>query len=199
MRHLATIPTLASLLMFPLWSACGEETSASEATETQAAVTTSERPVAAGCLEFCEKSNACARAEGRSVPRTASDCEASCQEDEVYGRTPELAFVCAEEECGEAFRRCTRETLMRHMRSAEVAVFPPTCVGLCNRAARCAERARDPLPPGSGDCAAACEGVGPYADIPPREHLCAVYPCGDDYRACRERGGPPPGEPPPSP
>lgn len=84
--------------------------------------------------------------------------------------------------------------MMDHMRQSEVAVFPPTCVGLCNKVGWCAARTGEAPGPGTDDCEAACAEGGAYAEVPRREHGCALANC-EDLAECRQGGAAAPAAP----
>ncbi len=157
----------------------------------------SSRGDGAGCVAFCEKSLECAEREGRPIPPGAGDCEASCRPGGTHHAAPPAVWACADEPCGRAFAACSMRGMMEHMRESEVAVFPRSCEGLCNKAAWCAERTGEPRGPGEDDCEAACAPGGPYADLAPNVFRCVDVACGEQLRACRATGGPrePPGSP----
>lgn len=185
-----------------LWSAAAcEDESESASTATSAAATTSvgatssaEAPstTRSECEAFCEHSNRCAREAGRRLPTAAQNCAESCGADGLYAATPPAVFGCREAACGEPFQRCTMAGMMAHMRESEVGVFPPSCEGLCHKAARCAERTGRPEPEGTGDCQASCRS-GVYADVQDREFLCVHAECGEPFDRCRADQGPPEG------
>jgi hypothetical protein len=140
----------------------------------------------AECRAFCEKANECARAEGRQVPEAAADCAVSCRPGGVHRRAPAAIHACARQACGPAFVECSQRAMIAHMRDREVAVFPPLCEGLCEKAAWCARHGGgQPLGPGEDDCEAACEAGGAYAETSNEEHLCVHQQCGPDFVACR--------------
>jgi hypothetical protein len=142
------------------------------------------------CRAFCEKSNECASASGRTVPPDARDCARSCGPGGVHRQAPEAIHVCASEECGQAFITCARQAMLAQMQDRDIAIFPPICQGLCAKSARCHRQAGLPENPGEDDCEAACEPGGAYAEVPEQEFLCVHQPCGAPFAECRRDGVP---------
>jgi hypothetical protein len=150
-----------------------------------------DNPVDEGsCERFCEKANECARAAGREVPAEAADCERSCAPGGVHRQAPAAIHACASETCGPAFMQCSQRAMIDHMRGRDVAVFPPQCVGLCEKSAWCHRRAGQDPAPGEDDCEAACQPGGAFAEVTDREVLCVHQPCGAPFATCRQEGGP---------
>ena len=202
MRHPGHPAALLALALLGGCGACDEDESVDRAAAVGEADPSqdlppreSRLPVQAGdapprCLAFCRRSLECAQAAGRPVPPGASDCDASCASGGTHRSAPEAVWDCADAPCGTAFEGCAMQAMMQHMRRSEVAVFPITCVGLCNKAAWCAERTGGAAGPGGEDCEAACRAGGAYAGVEPREFRCAEAPCGAAFVSCRQSGGP---------
>jgi hypothetical protein len=80
--------------------------------------------------------------------------------------------------------------MLGHMRDREVAIFPPICQGLCEKAASCTRQLGHPPGPGETDCETACAPGGAYAEVPDAEFLCVHESCGPPFLSCRVSGGP---------
>lgn len=206
MRHARYRRVLGALsLTFSLLAACGDcsdEGGEPEAVEAPEGAPEPDLPpretrlpagagaAAPGCIAFCQRSIECAEAEGRPVPPEARDCEQSCGPGGMHHAAPPGVWDCADSPCGTAFQSCSMQAMMQHMRRSEVAVFPMTCEGLCNKMAWCAERTGQTLGAAEQDCTAACAPGGAYAAVRPRELRCVEAACGAELVNCRAAGGP---------
>lgn len=196
MRH-AWYSATALAIALASCGSCDEDEEVSEvevrsAEEGHTALPSRSGEASPRCLAFCRKSLECAEADGRSVPESARDCEESCRPGGTHAAAPEAAWDCADAPCGAPFQACSVEAMMGHMRQSNVAVFPASCEGLCNKAAYCAERTGTEPDPRSRDCDGACARGGLYATLRPQAHACVQAACGEPFESCLEaaRGGP---------
>jgi hypothetical protein len=136
------------------------------------------------CEPYCEHANECAQREGREIPERGRDCEEACGAGGMYASAPPATFACASAPCGEAFRRCSFDAMMAHMRTAEIGVFPQICEGMCNKLVHCALRLQQPAPEGLDDCGRACAEGGPLAHTTPNELRCVNELCGRPFDEC---------------
>jgi hypothetical protein len=136
------------------------------------------------CEPYCEHANECAEREGREIPEAGRDCEEACAAGGMYASAPPATFACASAPCGEAFRRCSFDAMMAHMRTAEIGVFPQICEGMCNKLVHCALRLRQPAPEGLDDCRRACAEGGPLAGTTENELRCVNELCGRPFDEC---------------
>ena len=171
-------------------AACGDDGSPRNTTATPDPQRPTPQAPAPECLRFCQHANGCAVRAGRRVPPAAADCARACAPGGPHAAAPPEVWACADQSCGEPFESCSLGAMMAHMRGQAVGVFPPICVGLCNKAAFCAERQGRPLGPAEQDCETACRPGGVYAAVAERELLCVHEPCGPPFARCREAGGP---------
>jgi hypothetical protein len=138
------------------------------------------------CEGYCRHANECAEREGRPVPEPARDCESACASGGTYASAPPATFACASEPCGEAFRRCSFDAMMSHMRHAAIGVFPPICEGMCNKLVHCALHRHEAVPPGLDDCARACGEGGQLAGTTHAELQCVNELCGQPFEQCMQ-------------